>query len=105
MKKYLTGCIAIILAIGLNSFTAQEKETKLLPDVKWYFFFGNNTIPAELHDTAYYRLDEVTGLSPSCSSPCYLFRCSILVAPMPGYPNKPDLIGGTVFYETTRAMP
>lgn len=104
MKKYYISILAILLAIGMNSFTSKNKEFKAFAGTKWYHFFGDIRDAGQVADTAYYELDEGTGFAPTiCTSPCHSYRCEILIAPMPGYPDKPDLAGGVVFYQTSRS--
>lgn len=101
MKKYLTGIIAVIMAIGFSAFTIQKNAAANAPTgEKWFVFLGVS--PADLNDPSMYSLDG-NGSNPTvCTSTTQPYRCEILAQPT-GNPAQPIL--STKIDERKRSNP
>jgi|SRR5688572_2410991 len=101
MKNYLTGIIAIVLAIGFSAFNSEPAKKTPSTGEKWFVF--NGTDPTDLGDATKYSLDGNGSTPTICpfdvSSP---YRCQILAMPT-GSPEVPVL--STITDERKRTTP
>lgn len=87
MKKYVSGILAIVLAISFSAFTTiYSSGSPKFAGVYW-IFNGNPSIPSDVSNPLKYSL--APGNVPTCNTGTKL--CNIVADPQGGDPSHPNL--------------
>lgn len=102
MKKYLSGMIAVVLAVSLCAFSFKKPiNPKATAGEMWFVF--NGTDPDDLGTQSKYSLDG-DGSSPTvCTSTSQTYRCEVFAQSNGASPERPIL--NTIIGEKKRSTP